>query len=323
MAGPEKPAQVKRKHHYTPELYLSNFTDIRGVLHVISMRDGKRFQTTPRGVGFENHLYRPDVEGERPNVFEDMIADFEGDTAPALQEILTTRAMPTNAAQLQRLFNFIAFQAVRIPAMRQNISRPIEHTRRIIMDMVLHSKERFRAQVKKAGVDPDSVSYEQVKADFENHPSFPVATEEYLQHAMTMMNAMLPLLVDRTWSVVWSDQPGEQFIVSDHPVTLDWSDGRRRGVYGPGHAHMETDVTFPVGSSVALIGRFDPEVLTGQASTSMVAAINGRTFTYAQTFVAASSDEFPAVEDGNVVTAERLIERLKLEGASSRSKPTK
>lgn len=144
-----------------------------------------------------------------------------------IRDIIAKRELPMNADRLGTLFNFIAFQAVRIPAMRKTISTPISQIRRIIMDIVLSSEERFRSQVERAGMDPNAVPYARARADFEKNPEFPVITEEYMQHAMTMMSAMLPLLARRDWAVLWSDRPSEQFIVSDHPVTLMWSDGQQ------------------------------------------------------------------------------------------------
>jgi hypothetical protein len=221
--------------------------------------------------------------------------------------------LPANEDELGTLFNFIAFQAVRIPAMRKTISAPIAQTRKILMDMVLWSEERFRVEMKRAGMDPDAVSYGKVKADFERNPEFPVITEEYLQHAMTMMNAMLPFLARREWAVLWSDRPGEQFIVSDHPVTLMWSDGQQAGFYGPGHAHTETDVTLPLGSSAALVGRFKASLKNGEADKHMVAAINARTIVYAQTFIAGASDDFPALENDSIINAERVVELIQID----------
>ena len=37
---------------------------------------------------------------------------------------------------------------------------------------------------------------------------------------MVMMNKMLEYPAKRSWWVLWSDRQGEQFIVSDHPVTV-------------------------------------------------------------------------------------------------------
>lgn len=87
----------------------------------------------------------------------------------------------------------------------------------------------------------------------------------------------------------------------------------RRGLYGPGHGHLETDVTFLLGSSAALLGRFEPLVPILEASKETVAAINSKTVTYAETFVAASTDEFLVMgPDRQLFNAEQLIKRVKI-----------
>src|SRR5258707_9429809 len=77
--------EEKHRHHFTPVLYLKNFTDAQGVLHAVRCSDGRRFPTAPKGIGFERHLHWPDnlEEGEDPNVYEGQFAGFEGKAAPA------------------------------------------------------------------------------------------------------------------------------------------------------------------------------------------------------------------------------------------------
>jgi hypothetical protein len=53
-----------------------------------------------------------------------------------------------------------------------------------------------------------------------------LTTEGFIEGAMMMMNAMLKYLHKRTWTVLVSERPGESFVVSDHPVLLEWSDPR-------------------------------------------------------------------------------------------------
>ena len=93
-------------------------------------------------------------------MFGDAFAEFEGEAAPVIRDIIFKRALPVDIEQLQILFNFVAFQAVRTPAMRRTISAPISHTRRIIADIVLSSPERFAAAMRQAGQDPKQLSYE-------------------------------------------------------------------------------------------------------------------------------------------------------------------
>jgi hypothetical protein len=124
---------------------------------------------------------------------------------------------------------------------------------------------------------------------------------------MTMMNAMLPYIARRSWTVLYSDRSAEQFIVCDDPVALTWWNGRHTRI-GPGHGHLHTDLTFPLSSSVALLGRYDDFAPVIEASRENVAAMNTKTITQARRFVAACSDKFVLMRRaGDIVDAEAFI----------------
>jgi hypothetical protein len=80
-------------------------------------------------------------------------------------------------------------------------------------------------------------------------PSF--TTEGFLEGAAIMMSTMPQYLRRRDWSVLVSERLGESLVVSDHPVVLEWSDPRGHKC-PPGHAHVNTELTFPLSSHVAL-----------------------------------------------------------------------
>lgn len=146
-----------------------------------------------------------------------------------------------------------------------------------------------------------------------------LTTEGYLEGGMTMMNTMLQYLHRRSWAVLISDRRGEQFVTSDHPVSLTWSDGRKHGFHPPGHAHIGTDVTFPLSSSVALLGRFEPFIPVSEASTENVAAINAKTINFAERFVASCSDDFVVMQGAQFIsTAADLIAHIKADNLARR-----
>ena len=122
----------KRRHHYTPVLYLKHFTDASGLLHAIYLPAGNRAATAHEALGFERDRYRPDFDEVDPNVYEDIFGEFEGEAAPVIREISETRALPTDEEELNILYNFIAFQSVRLPSTKRAIAAPIIHTFGII-----------------------------------------------------------------------------------------------------------------------------------------------------------------------------------------------
>ena len=305
-----KASKAKRRNHFTPVLYLTNFVDSEDALHVISLVDGHRYATSPDNLGLERDLYRPGnlADGEDPNVYEDEFARFEGEAAPTIQRIIAERQMPEDEERLQLLFNFIAFQAVRTPSMRRVIAAPLEQEARIILNLLESSRELYEGHMRQAGYDLERHPYEkfvQRKGKYEPR----LTTGGFLEGAMTTMTTTLQFLHRRTWSILTSDRPGEPFVVSDHPVSLTWSDGRETRVR-PGHAHHHTDVSFPLSSNVALVGRY--EALAPDQTTANVAALNSKTVNQARTFVAACSDDFVLMRGADeVVYAEQFIEDLK------------
>lgn len=302
--------QPKRKNHFTPVLYLRNFCDGNDVLHVVSPIDGHRWKSSPAGIGYERGLYWPDnlEKSVDPNKCEDTFCNFEGAAAPVINEIVTRRRMPTDDEQLGMLFNFIAFQAVRGPNARRTIAAPREDTARIIMDLLVSSRELYENQMRRFGHSPDEYPYEKIiQGRYEPY----LTTEGFLDGAMKMMDTILRYLHRRSWTVLYSDRSGEQFVVSDHPVALTWSDGHHTRV-GPGHAHLKTDVTFPLSSSVALLGRYEAFEPVTEVPREIVATVNSKTINHAQRFVAGCSGEFVLMRDSNiVVTAEQFIADLK------------
>ena len=83
MPAPQ-PKKPRRRHHFTPVLYLKRFGDAAGTLHVVRRSDGGRIETSHDGIGFERNLYSPDdlQEGEGPEIYEKQFREFEGKAAP-------------------------------------------------------------------------------------------------------------------------------------------------------------------------------------------------------------------------------------------------
>ena len=301
--------EEKHRHHFTPVLYLKNFTDAQGVLLAVRRSDGRRFPTAPKGIGFERDLYWPDnlEEGEDPNVYEDQFAEFEGKAAPVIEQVIATRQMPTDEEQLSLLFNFIAFQFVRTPSMRRVIAAPREHAARIIIDLLESSKELYESHMRRAGYDLEEHPFERLgRGRYEPR----LTTEGFIEDAMVMMTTILQYLHRRTWHVLVSERPTESFVVSDHPVVLEWSNGRSTR-YPPGHAHQNTDLTFPLGSQVALLGCYEPFTVDPDRMPVYVSGINSRTINLARVFVATCEDNFILQDGGRIITAEQFIEQLK------------
>lgn len=84
--------------------------------------------------------------------------------------------------------------------------------------------------------------------NFVFHPEGNLRTE------FNALDKVLPLLGQRTWSVLVAPPEGPEFICSDHPVTLVWKGGREGHV---GYGLRETEVFFPLGRRVGFYGVYE------------------------------------------------------------------
>jgi len=296
---------------------LKRFTDGDGLLHVVSRQKGHRCQATPNAVGFENDFYTledgEDVEDRY--AVEKAFAEFEGEASALLDEIIAAGTIPDDADKFNTLINFIAFSAARIPAMRAVITKPIEEIAEMILHMNLSSEEQFKYSYKQAGIDVDAIglTYEKAK-EIAAGLTIRTTTAAYIHHLNTVVNIMLPLLADRHWCVRRNDTANANLIVTDNPVGITWSDGHRPGNLFdiPAFGRTQTDVSIPIGSRIALLGRFEPLPGTQEIDAPGVASMNTKTLAGCQRFIAGAAEDFTCVNDaGAIVTDKEVIQHLK------------
>jgi len=105
-----------RRHHYSPRCYLKGFAKPRkkGKAHHVYVfdRDGKTFTTNIINIATERDFNRVEVEGHPRDAFEQGIAKFEGELAPALARILASRSLANGDDRLL-LINLIGMLATR------------------------------------------------------------------------------------------------------------------------------------------------------------------------------------------------------------------
>ena len=162
--------------------------------------------------------------------------------------------------------------------------------------------------MRRAGYDPKEYPHDKFKQDAVKYGPR-LTTEGFMEGAMTMMSAILQYLHRRTWTVLISERPGESFVVSDHPVVLEWSDPRGKK-FPPGHAHVDTELTFPLSSHLALIGCYTPFEVGPLYMPAYVSGVNSRTINLSRVFVAARESTFILQRDGEIITSERFVKEL-------------
>jgi hypothetical protein len=294
-----------------PQFYLTGFTHNGtrdGELWVMSRADGRRWRGTPNTVGHERDFYRAD---DAPDLavdeIERLFADVEGDLAPVLRGILeTTQLPPRQTREFNAFLNLVALMHARVPSTRSILDRFAGSVARLFARTITESPERFQAAVgaaREGGVElPDHVDYEAMREFVEaEHFAVQVSRAWLVGQIFESVEVLLPLLAARQWAVFVAGEADGDFITSDKPVMLTWSERRETSYYSPAFGLRHTDLTFPLGKRCAALGRFEGPAGAFPASPAIIAAINSRTGLYCERFICSAREEFPWPRQGGAV----------------------
>jgi len=290
---PKKRRTTARKHHYVPQTYLAAFTDKRskrGRFYVLDVEAGRCFRTSPQNVAAIRDFNRVDIEGHPPDVIEQALSPLEQRMAEACQAVDSTKAFPSDE-DYNYILNLMCFLAVRNPELRNKMNRAREYSIRIIESMLVSDQKIYEHHLKKAvesgrlsQEEASAVSFEEVKRSVEgDHYKIEFFPEGNIRMEFSMFDNLLPILGERTWSVLIAPDPGPCFICSDHPVSLRWRDGRPGPV---GFALKNTEVFFPLTSRTGFYGVYEkplPQVFT--LNPKLVAMLNWRMIESAENYV--------------------------------------
>lgn len=273
-----------RHHHFLSQCYLKGFTrgkSKKSKLSVIDVKGKKSFETTPRNVGGVRDFNRVEIEGVDPNHLESELSKFEGIAATALKRLKDTLDFSGETKDI--ILNLIALIAVRSPERREHMRQFEAQIAERIMGMTLDSKEMWEGQVNKldAGEKPkNKVSYEDAKEFFESKKyTIEVAREHQIRMEMVQIDAILPCLFGRQWTLITSDDESGPFITTDRPMNLSWIKPEEVPPFyraSPGFGLKGTEVYFPISQNLALIGEFDGEDKTVKANKSLVSVLNSK-----------------------------------------------
>lgn len=269
-------SDVSRHHHFLPQCYLKGFAEEvnnKPRLHVIDIVEQRRFETHPRNVGAQRDFNRADVEGLPLDAFEKGFSRFEGQVAPVLVGIENSEKLPTGL-DMTALINLVAMLAVRNPQIRNNIERSQNELMKRVMELALSTPES------------EEGNYD-IVYDHGYH----------LQLELGAIDAILPYLFDRKWSLYISD--GGNFVCSDHPVVIVSKMGTGGHPYGVGFGMTNTEITMPINRRMAMSGMFEGESDVHRVGKDVVAAINARTISAAEMQIYAYGPDFKYLaEDG-------------------------
>lgn len=303
-----------RKHHYCPESYLEGFTeDARrdGVLWVFDRSKSQIRKSKPKNEAHQRDFYRMDLEdGSDPFALEKDFSAIEGGAKTAIDHILSNRKLP-GVKEMEYLLSFVGLLAVRTPSYRKKIGGFNEDVAKMVMDVACADEKRFEITKNRLiaeGRDVSDVSYEDMR-EFIDGDKYTVETHqnEHLTTMLTSASTITDCLLPRNWTVVLAN--GGEFICSDNPVGLNWSNPPKGVWQSPGFGLEGTEVTIPLSKGVALIGTF--ENLGYEAATldaAGVATFNNKSIMRAERYIYGPRDDFEwRQEDGKVVGAKEYF----------------
>ncbi|MFG0284412.1 MAG: DUF4238 domain-containing protein [Phycisphaerales bacterium JB039] len=307
-----------RKHHYVPQFYLSGFTAVPGSsrLFVLDKQTGRSYPSRASNAACERDFYIVEVEDEGdPFAVEKFFANIEDIGADALRFIIKERAVPTDMLY-HKLMAFLAVMAVRGPAILDAIEKPIEQILKTVawhMTATPDRYERMMERLREDGHDTSGITYESMR-EFVEQGEYTISMGQNfrISSLLRMLKPTEPLLAARNWTVISATEDAPDFICSDRPMTISWSDPRRNSLYPPGFGLKGTTVMFPVARRLALLGLFEELRPAVQAGPRTVAVINTFTAMYARRFVYSGSDDFMVVlgDDGQLVGRDEFMKRI-------------
>ncbi|NTV46678.1 MAG: DUF4238 domain-containing protein [Chlorobiales bacterium] len=300
-----KKKSIARQHHYLPQVYLKAFTHTglkNGKFYVFDVHNGDHFRTSPKNVAVERDFNRVDIEGHSPDVIEHDLSDLENKAAMAIQSVIESEEFP-NDDDYTLILNIITLFVVRNPKLRKSANHFHEQMIHRIGDILVSDKSIWEYHVKKAresgNVVSDDVSHDDMKHFIKNREykiEFPI--EGNLHDEFRLFDILLPILGQRTWSVLVAPKDGPEFICSDHPATLF----PKFGKYSPiGYGSKETEVFVPLGRRIGFYGVFETPLLPViKLNPGQVATMNMRVKMNAERHVFSALPSFFIWREGQV-----------------------
>ncbi|MFC5550297.1 DUF4238 domain-containing protein [Massilia aerilata] len=319
--------KLARNHHWVPQCYLKGFAKSRSKNAKLYVTDKTRyttFPTSPRNIAAARDFNRVEGAGVPPDHVESGYAKFESLVAPVLLKMAVSHEFGT-AEELNLVLNLIALLSVRTPRMRENVRDFHERVARKMMALNVSTRERYEASfgraVEEGYIERDELlGYEEMK-DFVDRGQYTidVSTTRHVANELELADKVLPLLAQRTWTLVRAGSDTGGFVTSDHPVGLQWIERKPRGFYSsPGFALPGTEVLFPVSHDLLMVGEFGGPGGILEANKKQVAFANAALIWHADRQVYARDEKFVYIRgERELRSGKDLVSDLRLQDGKS------
>lgn len=276
---------IPRKHHYVQQAHLSLFADARSMLFVAS-KDGKEFQTGPKGIFAVRDLYSHDADEGVITRFESALSEFEGTLFPLIKEIAENAALTHERIEAARIY--MACSMLRNPAYQRMIMEYLKahlETSAILMD-----RQGKFGPFPTTGSELDGKSMTELLRN--KDIAFTINNSEYLRAFQGMLADSVKLLGGFAYSLLIADTG--DVAIGDHPFTFVHP-GVEFGPYGAPLGGKDCEIAFPISRNVVLIGRWEV-AFPDMTSPAAVRQANIRQAMFASNFLASAA---PLAEVGD------------------------
>lgn len=301
-------------HHFVSAFHLAEFTSERardGRLYVFDLDMKRRWRSSVNAIGGrKGYNAVRDVDGVGPEDIEGLLSrKYENTAAPILRAINDTHDLPADP-ELATLLQYIALLAANNPSRRGAMNDAQERALWFMAQQMVADPDAFdaiQADHKRAGVPIlGEISFNDLKQLVETGQfSYQMPTLSHLRGLGNLVDDLSQHLYERSWSLLIATESLD-FVVSDHPVSLEWMMGVQRGLR-PGFASRETEVVIPLSKRTALLGVYARRAWRLRADTAVVAETNRRSVIGAGRFVYSADATFYFATGGGLCSSDRLL----------------
>lgn len=312
-----------RKHHYVPKFYLAGFTASGSkddYLYVLDQTVPKQFRAKPSKLAHQRDFYVIETHDEQERIaIEKLFGKVEDLAAPVIKQITINNRLPS-INDMIKLLHFVALMAMRVPAAIYTLNLPFEIACKMKLRQIVQNRkvwDNIIAQVKAKGQQIEDVPYEQMKVFIESDSCKITTSQNGKIHSILLsIVIILPLLLQRTWSLLISKEKDANFICSDRPVSLEWTT-QMSDFYIPGFGMKNTQIMVPLNKEVAIIGNFGGKPQLAQGSQKDLAIINSQTARNARFLFSSQQDFIWYKKDGTIGRIKDVFEAIEQEKDSN------
>lgn len=295
----DRTMSTPRKHHFVPQFYLAGFTPSGSKddkLFVLDKTTGRQWRSCPGDAGCQKDFYLIEVDDEGgPVAIEKLLSLAEASGAEAIRFIIDNETVPEGDLS-RKLAEFLAIMTIRVPGILDKINEFVGEVCRSLMYLETASQERWGslvAELKQEGKLMDNSTWEEMR-DFVRSNDYDISMSQNFKMTclLNMLEPAVFLMTKRKWTLLRSPEAGPEFISSDRPLSVHWTDSTGKGPFPPGLGVPGTSVFFPLNKRLALWGRFEGAGPPRDLDGDEVGVFNGFTGLFAQRFLYSTKPDF-------------------------------